>query len=104
MPELKLRTLRVDDETAFRKAVNEFKRVEPDWSFAFGYDNRPVFSNYVEMLERWRQGKNLPGHFVPNTFLVGIVGDEIVGRVSIRHVLNDFLKRYGGHIGYGVIK
>lgn len=39
---------------------------------------------------------------LPATFLVAEVASEMVGRVSIRHQLNDFLARYGGHIGYGV--
>ncbi|GAB3811706.1 GNAT family N-acetyltransferase [Tessaracoccus terricola] len=28
--------------------------------------------------------------------------DEVVGFVSIRHELNDWLRRFGGHIGYSV--
>jgi predicted acetyltransferase len=39
---------------------------------------------------------------VPATLLVAEVEGEIVGRVSIRHELNDTLLRVGGHIGYGV--
>jgi predicted acetyltransferase len=31
------------------------------------------------------------------------VGGQIVGRTSIRHELNEFLARFGGHIGYGVL-
>jgi predicted acetyltransferase len=34
--------------------------------------------------------------------LYGFVGENIVGRVSIRHSLNDYLKERGGHIGYSV--
>ena len=37
------------------------------------------------------------------TFLVAAVDGELVGRSSIRHELNDFLRREGGHIGYGVL-
>jgi predicted acetyltransferase len=40
---------------------------------------------------------------VPGTFLVAAVGGTIVGRISIRHELNDFLAHEGGHIGYGVL-
>ena len=39
----------------------------------------------------------------PSTFLFGFDGSRIVGRVSIRHELNDFLLREGGHIGYVVV-
>jgi predicted acetyltransferase len=40
---------------------------------------------------------------VPSTFLVAEVNGEIVGRTSIRHQLNEFLLREGGHIGYSVL-
>jgi predicted acetyltransferase len=31
-----------------------------------------------------------------------VEGDEILGTISLRHELNDFLLEAGGHIGYGV--
>lgn len=40
---------------------------------------------------------------VPETFLFAFVGPRIVGRVSIKHWLNEFLERFGGHIGYVVV-
>ena len=46
---------------------------------------------------------DLPSGHVPSTFLVADVGGQIVGRSSIRHELNEFLAREGGHIGYGVL-
>jgi predicted acetyltransferase len=57
----------------------------------------------MTMLDDHRRGVNLPDRWVPNTFLVADVAGTIVGRVSIRHVLNDALRRKGGHIGYGVL-
>jgi predicted acetyltransferase len=39
-------------------------------------------------------------HFVADTAYWAMLDQEIVGRISIRHFLNDFLKRIGGHIGY----
>ena len=36
-------------------------------------------------------------------FLVAEVAGQLVGRTSIRHELNEFLAREGGHIGYGVV-
>ena len=36
------------------------------------------------------------------TNLWWVEGDEYVGRMSIRHELNDFLLEVGGHIGYDV--
>jgi len=100
---LKLRYLRPEDEIPFRNAVAAFKKESPPFEFAFDFDESVPFTDYVKKLEGWPQGKGLPDNFVPNTFLVGVVGNQIVGRLSIRHHLNDFLEKTGGHIGYGVI-
>jgi predicted acetyltransferase len=40
---------------------------------------------------------------VPETFLFAFEDRRIVGRVTIRHALNDVLARGGGHIGYVVV-
>lgn len=39
---------------------------------------------------------------VPSTGYWLIVDDTFIGGISLRHELNDFLIKYGGHIGYGV--
>jgi predicted acetyltransferase len=31
-----------------------------------------------------------------------VEGDTVLGAIALRHALNDFLRRAGGHIGYGV--
>jgi predicted acetyltransferase len=73
--------------------------------FVFGLSLEPgmPWAAYVKTLEDQRAGLNLAPGFVPATFLVADVAGRIVGRVSIRHALNDFLAREGGHIGYGVL-
>lgn len=38
--------------------------------------------------------------FVCDTVYWVFWGDNMVGRISLRHELNDFLRRVGGHIGY----
>lgn len=42
------------------------------------------------------------GNKVPNTNYWLVEGDTFIGRVSLRHHLNDFLRRFGGHIGYEI--
>lgn len=55
-------------------------------------------------LTEMSRGENLPDGFVPCTFLFAFNDNsELVGRVSIRHELNDFLSHEGGHIGYAVL-
>lgn len=41
-----------------------------------------------------------PVGFVRDSCFWAVIGDELVGRISLRHELNDFLTRWGGHIGY----
>lgn len=71
--------------------------------FLLAYEDGMPWATYVNGLERHRRGVDLPGRFVPSTFLLAEVAGEIVGRVSIRHELNDFLAHEGGHIGYCVL-
>ena len=100
---LELRSLRPEDKESFINAVAAFESELPVFEFAFEFDASAFFIEYIRKLEKWSLGKELPDKFVPNTFFVGVVEDEIVGRLSLRHHLNDFLARIGGHIGYGVI-
>jgi predicted acetyltransferase len=100
---LELRMLRMEDESSFKSAIEEFARETPPWQFAFGFDESSPFSDYVKQLEGHSRGVGIPDTFVPNTFFVGVVDGVTVGRLSLRHTLNDFLARVGGHIGYGVI-
>ena len=100
---MEFRTLQIGDEDSFRMAVAEFANEIPPWNFAFSFDHATDFPEYVARLERWSQGQELPENFVQNSFYVGVVDGTIVGRLSLRHKLNDWLSRIGGHIGYGVI-
>jgi len=98
-----LRELVAADEDAFRRACEEIARLEPGEVFGFYYEPGDDFAAYVARLRDWRRGVGLAEGRVPSTFLVGEVDGELVGRISIRHRLNDFLARIGGHIGYVVL-
>jgi len=100
-PPLRLRALAASDEAQFAAA---HRAVEPDgFTFGLGYEPGMPWLPYVESLERQREGRDLPEGFVPATFLVADVGGVIVGRASVRHELNHFLAREGGHVGYAVL-
>lgn len=56
------------------------------------------FESYVcALLER---ENNPPEGFVKDTVYWAKSENEIVGRIAIRHELNEFLSKIGGHIGY----
>jgi predicted acetyltransferase len=98
---LRLRPLRADDEAAFR-AGHQLMEAE-GFSFGLGLEPGMAWGAYLRLLDDHRRGTGVPAGWVPGTFLVADVGGVIVGRSSIRHWLNEFLEREGGHIGYGVL-
>ncbi len=100
--DLVLRELTLADEQAFRDAVREFEASDPEWDFAF-WDDDDSYPDFVARLDRERRGEGLRPGFVASTFLVGVVGPKIVGRLSLRHALSPALIEVGGHIGYGVV-
>ncbi|WP_372655672.1 GNAT family N-acetyltransferase [Halobacteriovorax sp.] len=65
------------------------------------WDGESAPEQYFSDAEDMRAGKNLDG-LVPCTNFWIIVDEEYCGRMSIRHELNDWLRNYGGHIGYEV--
>lgn len=99
---LELRPLRADDERSFLEALAEFRAESPPFDFALGYVDEEPFERYVHRQEAWSRGEELPSGYVSGGFFVGVVDGVIVGRVSIRYQLNEFLAKIGGHIGYGV--
>jgi predicted acetyltransferase len=99
--ELRLRPLRPEDEAAF-VAAHEAMAAE-DFVFGLGWDPDMAWADYIGMLAAQRRGVVPDTGLVPATFLAADVGGRLVGRSSIRHELNDFLAREGGHIGYGVL-
>lgn len=102
MPEmLVLRRPRKDEEDEFIRTHRATTPAVP--YFLHYYEEGMSLSRYLEVLEERERGVKLPPNHVPSTFLFAFNGERIVGRVAIRHMLNDFLQRVGGHIGYVVV-
>jgi predicted acetyltransferase len=99
---LVLRELSVKDEKAFQDMLEAWDN-SPGFSMTFGLLEDMSFESYLKMWSAWKLEENCPDGFVPSTGLYAFVGETIVGKVNLRHRLNDFLLNVGGHIGYGVI-
>lgn len=58
---------------------------------------------WLNTIEKESKGIDLLEGRVPSTVYFLMNNDRIISHISIRHSIdNDFLKLYGGHIGYGV--
>ncbi len=101
MASLRLRRLTDQDEEVCLAAQ---KLLAADaFTFALGYRQDMPWTTYLDRLDDIEKGQKLAHDEVPATFRVAEVEGSIVGRTSIRHSLNDFLAREGGHIGFGVV-
>ena len=97
----RLRPFTLLDEDTAREAHAEMAK--EDFPFLLGWSPEERWAGYLEHLEAIRSGRELPPRWVPSTLLAADVQGEIVGRVSIRYRLNDFLASVGGHVGYCVL-
>jgi predicted acetyltransferase len=97
-------TLRFPTEDEEQELLRAHRATSPDVPyFLHYYEEGMPFRRYLEVLAEQQRGINLPPNHVPSTFLFAYVEARIVGRVSIRHSLNEFLQKVGGHIGYVVV-
>jgi predicted acetyltransferase len=83
--------------------------LEPEDQFAGVHYDRAALSDpatfadfcaYTRELEHAETPR--PAAWVTGTYLWMVEGDEVVGRISLRHELTPFLLEVGGHIGYAV--
>lgn len=101
MHALTLRPVRSSDEAEV--VAGHQAMAADDFVFALDYDPSQPFAAYVDTLAKCAYGIDLREGYVPATFLLAVANGAVVGRVSIRHALSDFLAHEGGHIGYGVL-
>lgn len=83
----------------------EFLEMAGEWRAAGDarYDDALAdFDAYLRDLRDHSRGLNLPPGRVPYTMFWVVAGGRVVGRSSLRHYLNPFLEREGGHVGYDV--
>lgn len=96
---LVLRPLTAEDETAFLRARSALAR------FGTYYQQAMPWLEYLAILDAAARGEGLPDNQVPNSLLVGAVGDGFVGSLALRHHIDHpILSTLGGHIGYSVLK
>jgi predicted acetyltransferase len=91
-------------EESYRSYVAEARAADEllvPWVLGFDADDFPAL---LARLSDASDGKGLCENLVPHTtyWTVDAAGDEIIGVANLRHRLNDFLLREGGHIGYSI--
>ena len=93
-----LRPFTLDDEAVVMAAHADF-RDDPYIDFLVDYRDDEPFEVWLGRVASYARGEDLPEDWVRASFLAVEVDGAIAGRMSIRYDLNDYLRRYGGHIG-----
>lgn len=99
--QLTIRELHSEDEEAFLRAVVDWGDEDLSW-LTFHWNPTMSHAEHLKILHEQKVGINVPDDFVPSTMLYGFINGKIVGRVHLRHRLNDNLMLRGGHMGYAV--
>ena len=93
-----------------------FRKLSPEdeasfllcWPALRNEDDFPIFKevgSYTELLDRLqRHEQSAVNGFVPFSIFFAFEGRDIVGRLTLRHELNEWLSKYAGHIGFFVMK
>lgn len=67
-------------------------------------EKAPSYGEWLEQVQGNSDEKTVHPDWVVSSTFFGVRESDgwMVGMIDIRHRLNDFLRSYGGHIGYGV--
>lgn len=98
-----LRELNRNDQDAFLDGLKEWEGEDPHW-YSFIWKPEMTFVEMLSILNKEAAGVDLAPDRVSHTMLYAFLGRKIIGRVSVRHALNERLMNRGGHIGYSVAK
>src|SRR5215470_4421986 len=84
---------------SYLEAVREFHAEGRDMVL----DYHDLSTNFRRYLQGWydRKTNPRPGRVRESTFWL-IDGEAFIGRLSVRHQLNEGLLQFGGHIGYEI--
>ncbi len=87
---------------AYVAFVREFNAEGNDYISARWQDIERSFPAFVQRLLEHARGIGLPAGWVPASSYWLVHEGRVLGECGLRHALTDFLRDFGGHIGYGV--
>lgn len=91
----------IEYSKGYLENLKEYQALGENLDIDFTYRTNHM-DEYIQSLIDSSEGKGLDAGLVPYTIFWAIVDGEYVGRISVRHYLNENLEKVGGHIGYDV--
>ncbi len=91
----------VEFRESYLEAAGEFPLDEDTLLYEREHAERD-FDDYVRLVRSWAMGAELPHGWVASSNFWLVEEREYIGSINIRHELTDWLRRFGGHIGYAI--
>lgn len=99
---MKIEKINLKHKEAILEMCKEYNLNNEDYNGAFFIKNIIDYEEKIKELDNASNGILENPSFVPYTCYVFIIEDKIVGVGSVRHYLNEYLEKFGGHIGYSI--
>ena len=100
----------VKPDLSYSDEISKYKeeslKENPRINGSAGLNRFSSIEDWLEELKKRSSEATVPEGLVPSSTYIGVREKDnyIVGMIDIRHYLNDFLKQFGGNIGYSVRK
>lgn len=88
-------------KASFLEGLREFHREGRNLRYDISELDKD-FESFVLSIRQKEDADEFVRQMVPETVFWLIDSGEYIGRISIRHWLNEYLHTYGGHIGYEI--
>lgn len=104
MDDLKLVLPSKEHEKQAFEYIQEFLDYNSEIHGSGGLHKFKEYSEWLRKVEQESDSLNTPVGKVPAStyFLIRTSDNKIIGMVNIRHKLNEFLLKEGGHVGYSI--
>lgn len=79
-----------------------YEEIEKSGGECIGIGNYKDYSLWLSGMQNRHSGKELPEGYVREDFYLCYEGKRLAGVFSLKFELTEFLRNYGGHIGYAV--
>lgn len=100
---MKLEKISLEHKNMINNIKKDYDLRNDDYNGAFFIKDYNNYEDLIKNLNNYSNGIMDNPEYVPYTCYVLIENDEIVAVGSVRHYLNNYLEKFGGHIGYSVV-
>lgn len=95
-------SLGLEHEAALADFLADFAAAGEEWIPAYFPDRDWPHPRIVSALAAWSRGEDMPDGWRACSTWFLVEGGLVLGVVNLRHELDEFLMRRGGHVGYSV--